>query len=239
MTLLLRYIKSFFNNILGRNRDRMPFTHDELHALPDIFSAPRFATYLAAKNGHRVEALELYQWNLDVSCAFFAPLQVCEVSIRNAIAEAIELTYGPNWPYEQSFEIALPNPPRSYSPRANLLQHRNEPTTGKVIAELKFVFWERMFTRRHDSTIWNHHLRTVLPHVDPNKTVQELRKDAYDTLNAIRDLRNRIAHHEPIFRRNIQEEYDRIRAVVGWRSDVAANWLDKVETVTAKIPQMP
>ncbi|QXI65909.1 MULTISPECIES: hypothetical protein [Paracoccus] len=217
----------------------MPFTQDEVQQLPDIFSAPRFATYLAEKNAHRIEALELYKWNLDVSCAFFAPLQVCEVSIRNAISEAIELTYGPNWPYEQSFEIALPNPQRAYSPRANLLSHRNEPTTGKVIAELKFVFWERMFTGRHDKTIWNHHLRTVLPNLDAAKSVQQLRREAFDTLKDIRDLRNRIAHHEPIFRRNIQDEYNRIKKVVGWRSTVAANWLDKVETVTNHIPNKP
>lgn len=217
----------------------MPFTPDEVQHLPDIFSAPRFLTYLAEKNAHRVEALELYKWNLDVSCAFFAPLQVCEVSIRNAISEAIELTYGPNWPYEQSFEIALPNPQRAYSPRANLRSHRSEPTTGKVIAELKFVFWERMFTSRHDSTIWNHHLRSVLPNLDAAKSVQQLRREAFDTLKDIRDLRNRIAHHEPIFRRNIQDEYNRIKKVVGWRSTVAADWLDKVETVTAHIASKP
>lgn len=217
----------------------MPFTPQEIQDLPNVFSAPRFATYLAEKNAHRVEALELYKWNLDVSCAFFAPLQVCEVSIRNAISEAIELTYGANWPYEQSFEIALPNPPRTYSPRRNLLAHRDEPTTGKVIAELKFVFWERMFTRRHDSTIWNKHLRTVLPNMDTGKTVQELRGEAFNALQSIRDLRNRIAHHEPIFRRNIQEEYDRIREVVRWRSTVAADWLDKTETVTGYIATKP
>jgi len=217
----------------------MPFTQDELRALPDTFSAPRFATYLAARDGNRVEALELYRWNLDISSAFFAPLQVCEVSIRNAVADAIERTYGADWPYQQIFEISLPNPPRSYSPRADLLRHRSRPTTGKVIAEVRFVFWEHMFTKRHDKAIWNRHLRTVLPHVDPDRTVQDLRKDAYDALRAIRGLRNRIAHHEPVFRRDVQEEYDRIRTVVGWRSDVVAGWLDKIETVTAKIPQKP
>ena len=217
----------------------MPFTPDEINELPDVFSAPRFATYLAEKQAHRVEALKLYKWNIDVSCAFFAPLQVCEVSIRNAISEAIELTYGENWPFDQSFEISLPNPSRAYSPRGNLLQHRNEPTTGKVIAELKFIFWERMFTSRHDRAIWNRNLRTVLPNVDANKTVQELRTEAYQTLGSIRDLRNRIAHHEPIFRRDIQAEYDRIKKVVSWRSAVAADWLDKVETITQLIGNKP
>jgi hypothetical protein len=217
----------------------MPFTPAELHALPDIFSAPRFATYLTEKGGNKVEALELYQWNLEVSCALFVPLQVCEVSIRNAISEAIELTYGATWPYVQSFEISLANPSNSYSPRRNVIQLRNQPTTGKVIAELKFVFWERMFTGRHDNAIWNHHLRTVLPNMDAHKTVQQLRGEAFNTLQSIRDLRNRIAHHEPVFKRDIQEEFDRIKKVISWRSTVAASWLDKVETVTAKIPQKP
>ena len=75
--------------------------------------------------------------------------------------------------------------------------------------------------------------------LDAAKSVQQLRREAFDTLKDIRDLRNRIAHHEPIFRRNIQDEYNRIKKVVGWRSTVAANWLDKVETVTNHIPNKP
>lgn len=217
----------------------MPFTADEINALPETFSAPRFATYLGEKNGHRVEALELYKWNLEISCAFFVPLQVCEVSIRNAISEAIELTYGANWPYEQSFEISLANPKNAYSPRRNLLENRKLPTTGKIVAELKFVFWERMFTARHDQPIWNSHLRAALPNTDAQKSVQLLRREAFDALKAIRDLRNRIAHHEPIFRRNLQEEYDRVKEVVGWRSTVAADWLDKIENVTNLLANRP
>jgi hypothetical protein len=58
-----------------------------------------------------------------------------------------------------------------------------------------------------------------------------LRGEGNDTLFKIRDLRNRIAHHEPIFRRNIQEEYDRIRKII--------SWTDKIEAVTAMIPAKP
>ena len=217
----------------------MPFTAPEIHSLPDVISAPRFTTYLNAKNGNRTDALRLYRWNLEVSSAFIVPLQICEVSVRNAISEAITATHGANWPFEQGFQIRLTDPPRAYSPRKNVQQLRNEGTTGKVIAELKFVFWQYMFTSRHDSTIWNPHLRTVFPHTDPNESVQKLRRDGYEALNQIRDLRNRIAHHEPIFNRDIQEEYDRIKNVISWRSDIAAAWVDKIETVTAKIAEKP
>lgn len=209
----------------------VPFTHDEIHNLPSILSAPRFATYLAAKGGDKEAALELYLWNLEISAAFLIPLQICEVGVRNSIVAAIERTYGQNWPWERSFEISLRNPATGYSPRRDLLSLRALPTPGKIVAELKFVFWERMLTRSHDGAIWNPYFRSVFPNVTPHKTVQELRAEGHDSLSKIRDLRNRIAHHEPIFRRPIQEEYDRIERVIYWSNPVAAAWLRKIQNV--------
>ena len=220
--------------------ETMPFTPQEIHSLPTVLSAPRFATYLAEKASDKEAALELYRWNMEVSAAFFVPLQICEVSVRNSIVSAIENTYGANWAWEKGFEISLRNPQRGYSPRRDLtdLAHRL-PTAGKIVAELKFVFWERMFTLSHDKTIWSSQLMTVFPNADPAKTVQQLRGEGFDKLQKVRDLRNRIAHHEPIFRRNVQQEYDRIRSIVAWTDVTTANWLDKVEAVTAMIATKP
>ncbi|WP_204330438.1 hypothetical protein [Rhizobium phaseoli] len=218
----------------------MPFTPEEIHRLPTVLSAPRFATYLAEKASDKEAALELYRWNMEVSAAFFVPLQICEVSVRNSIVSAIENTYGANWPWEKGFEISLRNPQRGYSPRRDLTDlARRLPTAGKIVAELKFVFWERMFTLSHDKTIWNSQLMAVFPNADPAKTVQQLRGEGFDKLQRIRDLRNRIAHHEPIFRRNVQQEYDRIRSIVAWTDVTTADWLDKVETVTSMIATKP
>ena len=88
----------------------MPFTPEEIHSLPAVLSAPRFATYLAEKASDKEAALELYRWNMELSAAFFVPLQICEVSVRNSIVAAIENTYGANWPWEKGFEISLRNP---------------------------------------------------------------------------------------------------------------------------------
>ncbi|MFG1404399.1 hypothetical protein [Xanthobacter sediminis] len=218
----------------------MPFTPEEIHSLPAVLSAPRFATYLVEMASDKEAALELYRWNLELSAAFFVPLQICEVSVRNSIVSAIEGTYGPNWPWERGFVISLRDPLRAYSPRRDLMDLANRlPTAGKIVAELKFVFWERMFTRSHDAAVWNRHFRTAFPNADAARTVQQLRSDGFDRLQKIRDLRNRIAHHEPIFRRNVQEEYERIRSIVAWTDKTSADWLDKVETVTGLIGQKP
>lgn len=86
----------------------MPFSAEELRDLPDIISAPRFATYLQAKGGHVADALELYAWNAEVSAAFMVPLHLAEVAIRNAAAEAIEAVHGANWPWVKGFIRGLP-----------------------------------------------------------------------------------------------------------------------------------
>lgn len=209
--------------------DGVSFSLEEVEDLPKVLSAPRFATYLSARDGDRSAALALYHWNLELSSAFHVPLQICEVSVRNSIVRAIEATYGPNWPWEKAFEISLPDPSGSYSPRKDLASRRYLPTSGKIVAELRFVFWEKMLTGRHDNAIWNKHLKLVFPHCNRSLSVQILRGSAYSMLFSIRDLRNRIAHHEPIFERDVEEEYARIHEMIGWTSMVAAGWVDRVE----------
>ena len=218
---------------------RLQFTQDEIQCLPKILSAPRFATYLRAKNGNKSKALALYHWNLKLSSEFIIPLQMCEVSLGNSIVCAIEKTYSRNWPWEISFEIALPNHAQDYNPRNDLKMQQHLPTPGKIVAELRFAFWQKMLTRRHDAAIWNAHFRTAFPHADQSKTIQELRRQGYAMLEEIRKLRNRIAHHEPIFKRNIQEEYDRIKEVIGWTNPTAAAWVDKIQQVTQMINVKP
>jgi hypothetical protein len=91
----------------------------------------------------REKALELYAWNLDISSALIVPLQVCEVAVRNGIAEAIEAIHGANWPWNNGFIRSLPRPKSKfrYNPADDLQVCAHElPTTGKIIAELKFAF---------------------------------------------------------------------------------------------------
>lgn len=217
----------------------MQFTHDEIQKLPRVLSAPRFATYLSAQNGNKEQALQLYQWNLEISAAFFIPLQVCEISLRNSIVQAIEMAYGANWPWEKSFEISLRSPPSGYNPRRNLADLRHLPTSGKIIAELKFVFWEKMLTSGRDGVLWNPYFRQIFPNTDQRKTVQALRGHANQTILKIRELRNRIAHHEPIFNRPLHQDYQRIHDVISWTDLTAATWTDKIQTVTDLIRTKP
>lgn len=220
----------------------MPFTADELRELPVVISGPRFATYLRATANDHDYALRLYHWNLEVSSAFIVPLQICEVAVRNGIVEAIEAVHGPNWPRSNGFQRSLPTPRSQYqyNPATNLRAAAAKlPTTGKVVAELNFAFWEKVFTVGQDQRLWLPHFRTSFPGVPLTTAIPTARAQAFTAMQTIRHFRNRIAHHEPIFARNLTADYTLIHDVIRWRSPVAANWVSKVERVTSLIAVKP
>ena len=107
-------------------------------AIRAALSAPRTSTYVAATGGDTGCAVALYGWNARISAAL----------------------YGARWPWDATFQRSLPSPAgQAFNPRRNLLDiSRREPTTGKVIAELKFAFWQSTFTARHDVRVWDQRL---------------------------------------------------------------------------------
>lgn len=206
-------------------------------------SAARMSTYdlaMAHAPDPAVAGLELYAWNADTSAAFLAPLHVCEVVVRNAAAEALEIIYGPRWPWSPGFERSLHNPPLGYSEKRDLFSARQkQTTTGKVIPELKFVFWQKLFTARNDQRLWTPHLRRVFPNLSATTPIASLRAGLFADLEAIRTLRNRIAHHEPIFSRNLIDELAKIESLVRSRSTDTAQWMMSRQLVTGLLAAKP
>lgn len=185
-------------------------------------------------------ALELYAWNGQVSSALLFPLHICEVVLRNAVTEVLESVYGNRWPWNKTFERSLPNPKHGYSMQRDLQSARNSKTTiGQVIPELKFAFWQSIFTSRFDVRLWTPHLASTLPNSPAHLPINTRRKALYDNLDKIRRLRNRIAHHEPIFARNLREDLDAIYEVTRWRSQTTAVWMDLYQTAGDLIVKRP
>jgi len=218
----------------------MALTQDELHHLPNVISAPRFATYLMARANNRERALNLYRWNLEISAAFMGPLHLCEIAARNGVSESLESVHGGAWPWTQGFVRSLPNPRNRYSPKNDLEYTANKNNTiGKVVCDLKFVFWERILTQRFDHSIWQNQFFASFPGAPQNNGFSIARQTYHTDINHVRLFRNRIAHHEPIFARNLQEDLDKILRLIEWRNPTASNWLSGIETVSNMIAQQP
>jgi hypothetical protein len=221
----------------------MSLSGAQILEISNVLSRPRFSTYLQECNNNTNNALKLYQWNLEVSTAFILPLHILEISLRNAVVDVLEIIHTSNWPWQNGFIRSLPNgQPNSYSPKrdlCNVASSVKPRTTGKVVAELKFIFWEKMFTSRYDQVIWENHIKSVFPNACSSLTYQELRKKIYQEINIIRKLRNRIAHHEPIFSRNLQDDYNNISYIIRCRSLATESWMQNMEEVTKILDQRP
>jgi len=212
-----------------------------IQSVTNALSTARISTYENAV-GNTLDsssALELYAWNAQVSGALLTPLHICEVVIRNAVSDALTSVYGDRWAWQQGFERSLKNKGK-YNPRQDLLRTRsNIQTIGKLIPEMKFVFWQKMFISHHDGRLWNQHLMQIFPNLDSTKSIAQLRTDIYNELEEIRTLRNRIAHHEPIFTRNLENDFQKIINLVRFRCSSTADWLLINQQALALIQSKP
>ena len=210
-------------------------TQEDRDIVRYALSHARMSTYDAAVAHAGLPALELYSWNAQVSAALFAPLQICEVVIRNAVADALAVLYGPLWPWNPTFETSLP-----YGRMNDLRAAREGATTaGQVIPELSFYFWQQMFTNRHFGRIWSVHIDRLFPNMEAGLTKQGKRILIHNELEHIRELRNRIAHHEPIFRRDLGSDYLRIVNLVRFKCAASANWLEENNFFSTIYAQKP
>jgi hypothetical protein len=217
------------------------FSPTETVAIPQFLSVPRFSTYLVACGGNVVEALRLYHWNAQASAAFLFPLHVFEICTRNAASNAIESAYNVRWPWSPAFERSLPNPARpNFSPRFEIQNVRNKHiSTGKVIADIRFAFWVSMYTTRHTARLWTPYFRREYPNVPAATTVESALTRIHQVADSIRGLRNRLAHHEPIFKRDLVSDYTSIMEVIGHRCVHTAGWLNRSQMVSSLLTLKP
>lgn len=215
----------------------------EEQAIKLVLSAPRLSTYEVETKAmpNLSGAIALYTWNAQVSAALMFPMHICEIAIRNAVSDAVEAVYGRDWPLSPGFRASLTNPPPpTYSPLRDLIDTANrQPSVGKVIAELKFKFWETMFTGRFDVRLWNVHLNSVMPHLPVGLNVQQARALIHKDLEKLRGLRNRIAHHEPIFTRNLMDDFRSLKDLIGFRCSHTVVWMENNENASGLINHRP
>src|SRR5699024_10974682 len=110
---------------------------------------------------------------------------------------------------------------------------------NKVIPEMNFVFWQGMFTVRNDQNLWLPHFEDTFSGANCSSGIDVLRERMYKDLDTIRRLRNRIAHHEPIFQENLVLIYQTIIKIVKYRCCVTSQWLEENATVLELIEHKP
>lgn len=200
--------------------------------LAQSMSAQRLGAYLRHADECENQALNLYHWNLKVSAEMIIPLSVTEVVIRNAIVEAIEAKYGSKWFKSKGIIRSL-----KFSFDKDSISKINN--SGQIITKQYFSFWNNMLISNRNKKLWSLHFRSSFPNAPTDQSIDELCEHLYNNLNELRDIRNRVAHHEPIFMRRLEDDITRIDWIIRWRCSVTADWLSNINRVPDLISQRP
>lgn len=202
----------------------MIFTYNtsRINALELALSTERLAKYVKAVGGDKTEALRRYVFNTTVSEALYTPLQGLEIALRNALSACFTATFGSDWYADgkiKAFQYPLTD--MLLKAEAQLSREQKPITQGGMISELSFGFWVTTLAPRYDTDLWRPSLRKAFPARPKGME----RKSIHKSLNAIRRLRNRVAHHEPILNRNLVEDHKTIIRVLSWISPETAAWV--------------
>lgn len=96
-----------------------------------------------------------------------------------------------------------------------------------------------MFTSRHSTRIWDNELQGLFPNGTGHLTTATLLSDIYDSLESIRLVRNRIAHHEHLINRNLSQDYSNIIKLISYRCADSINWLHSIEQLSPLLISKP
>ncbi len=213
-----------------------PYTAADFQAVGASLSQPRFATYMT-KGGNNAEyAFALYLYNARVAKACLFPLNVTEVTLRNAIDERLIALYGPNWHLEAGFRnsVLLPDGLKTLDKaisRAGGASALHE----QVVATLTFDFWSNFFRPDYGQSFWRTSLTVVFPHLPHGVTRHQL----HQAVKAINTFRNRVAHHEPVLDLNVTDIFARMAELIGYRCPLTEKWLRYHSTLNAMIRTRP
>lgn len=217
------------------------FQYDDatLVTFDKYLSIERLAAYVDYARGNKWVAIRLYERNTEISEALYGVIQAVEVSLRNAIHNILSEHLGggewyENFTLEETERNAVEEAKKSVLNRPAIL------TPGRIVAELTFAFWVRLFSAPYDKTLWIPYLRKIFP-----LKLQNGRRLIHGRLVELKTLRNRIAHHERLIcgRQNVTQDYANIIETIGWISPTIKRWVESTnccqERFTKPLPKKP
>lgn len=187
-----------------------------------------------------LKALKLYLWNIQISSALFEIINLYEVTLRNKIFAVVNSQFHDSI-NDNHFK-------RRLSPffRGKLNELESSSITAPmIVSRLNFAFWTEVLNKHFNylgsvdksgnplyPRLYNFNralfsINRKLTREDYNKLTQKLIK-INDEVN---NLRNRICHHEPIFRSNLRIIYIKMLFVLKYLDTNVYKLAKKIERV--------
>lgn len=212
-----------------------PFSHTDLsvNALTTNLSAARMATYLTAAGGDKDWAYSIYLYNSRLAKSLLYPMNVSEVVLRNAVDQVLVKEHGDRW-HECTQLLNQVLNSKSKAALDLAVYRVGTASRMKVIAALTFDFWSNLFRPEYHD-IWRSNVTIAFPHCPQGLS----RDDVQSLVKDINLIRNRVAHHEPLLRFDVNSYYSKMKKLVSYRCPETLKWLKHHSTVSDAVRTKP
>ncbi|MBI1783617.1 hypothetical protein HYR69_00605 [Candidatus Sumerlaeota bacterium] len=179
--------------------------------------------------------LARYLWNMALCEALYSPLQIAEIALRNALHGCLTNRCGrDDWFNDAAFLALLPSWQQQQlgDARQKLVADGKAVTPGQIVAELHFGFWTGFFNKAHAASGLGFALAHRVFRYAP-RSEQDLKKMGA-RWRRIRELRNRVFHHERIIHwRDLYAQHAAILQTIAWISPELHEMADALDRFTS------
>ena len=203
---------------------------ENINSLRLTLSKSRITRYMNECNGDFTSAMRLYHWNSKISESLYIPLQMWEVSLRNRLNGFLIWKYNQKWPYNERLRRNLTR--NDYRRLTESIERQsqerrlspNNVPVDPIVADLSAGFWVSLLSTSYDVPfVWRYNIQRLFP----NEPRIE-RRDASNLCGSLLDIRNRIAHHEPVYHFDLANNWQNLTRIlcalcVGGSSYIEAN----------------
>lgn len=166
-----------------------------------IMTHARMNRYLLACGGNTRKAMTLYRKNLQLTQELFTVVSCFEVALRNAIDATLTPILGNDWLRDAASIGGIFDTPSCRLTKENIndtIHKLHTYSHFKLVAELGFGFWRFMFAQHQFNATGRVLLRVFPSKPRSTPAIQYNNIYIYNQLAQLNNIRNRMAHHEPI-----------------------------------------
>lgn len=194
--------------------------------LKNFLSSSKLKPYLDIEKDQE-KAIKLFVYNLKLSSELYKLIHVFELSTRNIFDIFLSKRYDRNWINRN--DLLTGNNGKNNKLIIDISNAKNNCKNKKnkddIISNLSLGFWVNLLSSSNNDKIWQSSLRKIFFGYNRN--------EIHDIFMNIKDIRNRIAHHETIFNKKIDKTKNNILLILKIYSDDLYRW--SLELINEKI----
>lgn len=210
--------------------------------LKNSFSLERLKSYeTLCPSGEEHEIIGAYHWNLLICQALYPFLQSAEVALRNNMHQAISTKFqDEDW---LNFEVKEQVSRQILEDTRKKLSKKGSNKVDDIVASLTFGFWVNLLKQKtyrdqyNEHRLWPSLVSEVFTRYDTSSGGNDI-KQIYKRFEEIKLIRNRLFHHEPVWKfkasstasgsiAELRKKFRHIYKTIGWMSKSKQEYLKK------------